>query len=67
MNKNQGGGRGFHWENRSTFEHYRMCLVNEKRAQFFKLVMRSKGTFQKFRQRRFMTSNVRSQICVEYD
>ena len=45
LNRNQGGGRGVHRENRSTFEHDRMCLVNEMRAQFFKLVMRLEGTF----------------------
>ena len=40
LNSNQGGGRGVHRDNRSTFEHDRMCLVNEMRAQFFKFVMR---------------------------
>ena len=32
LNRNQGGGRGVHRENRSTFEHDRMCLVNEMRS-----------------------------------
>ena len=49
LNSNQGGGRGVAKENRGTFEHDRMCLVNEMRGQFFKIVMRSEGTFQKFR------------------
>ena len=44
-----------------------MCLVNEKRGQFSKIVMRSKGTLQKFRQIRFLTSNIRSQLHVEYE
>ena len=43
-----------------------MCLVNEMRVQIFKLVMRSKGTFQKFIQRKFLPSNIRSQLRVEY-
>ena len=42
LNNNQGGGRGVHRENRSTYEYDRMCLVNEMRAQFFNLVMISK-------------------------
>ena len=29
--------------------------------------MRSKGTFQKFRQRRFLPSNIRIQLRVEYE
>jgi len=29
--------------------------------------MRLEGTFKKFRQRRFLASNIRSQLCVEYD
>ena len=41
LNNNQGGGRGVSKEYRNTFEHDKMCLVNEMRAQFFKLVMRS--------------------------
>ena len=41
LNSNQGGGRGFAKENRGTFEHARMCRVNEMRGQFFKCVMRS--------------------------
>ena len=48
LNNNQGGGRGVHRENRIAYEHDRMCLVSEMRAQIFKLVMRLKGTFQKF-------------------
>ena len=66
MNRNQGGGTGVAKENRGTFEHDRMCLVNEMRVQIFKLVMRSKGTFQKFIQRKFLPSNIRSQLRVEY-
>ena len=46
LNRNQGGGRGVAKENIDTFEHDRMCLVNEMRGQFFKLVMRSEGTFK---------------------
>ena len=61
LNRSQGGGRGMAKKNRITFEHDRMCLVNEMRAQIFKLVMRSKGTFQNFRQRIFLPSNIRSQ------
>ena len=53
LKSNQGGGRGFAKEYRNTFEHDKMCLVNEMRAQFFKLVMRSEGTFQNFKERRF--------------
>ena len=45
LNSNQGGGRGATKENRGTFEHDRMCLVNEMRGQIFKLVMRSEGIF----------------------
>ena len=41
LKNNQGGGRGVAKENRGTFEDDRMCLVNEMRGQFFKLVMRS--------------------------
>ena len=67
LNTNQGGGRGVHKVNRSTFERDRMCLVNEMRAQIFKLVMRLEGTFKKFRQRRFLPSNIRSQLRVEYE
>ena len=67
LKNNQGGGRGVAKENRGTFEHHRMCFVNDTRGQFFKLVMRSKGTFQKFRQRRFLPSNIRSQLHVEYE
>ena len=39
LNSNQGGGRGVAKESRDTFEHDRMCLVNEMRGQFFNLVM----------------------------
>ena len=46
LNRNQGGGRGFHRDNISTFEHDRMCILNEMRAQFFILFMRSERTFQ---------------------
>ena len=49
LNCNQGGGRGVAKDNRDTFEHERMCLVNEMRGKIFKLVMRSEGTFQNFR------------------
>jgi hypothetical protein len=44
-----------------------MCLVNEMRAQFFNPVMRLEGTFQNFQQRKFLTSNIKSQLCVEYE
>ena len=67
LNRNQGGGRGFHRDNISTFEHDRKCILNEMREHFFILFMRSEGTFQKFRQRRFLPSNIRSRIRVEYD
>ena len=67
LNRNQGGGRGVDKDNRGTFEHDRMCLVNEMRGQFFNLVMRLEGTFQNFSQRRFLPSNIRSQLRVEYD
>ena len=66
LNRNKGGGRGFHREIRSTFEHDRMCLVNEMRVKILKLVMRSEGNFQKFRPRKFLPSNIRSQLRVEY-
>ena len=36
-------------------------------AQFFKLVMRSKGTFQNFKERRFLASNIKCQLRVEYE
>jgi len=36
-------------------------------AQFFKLVMRSEGTFQNFKERRFLASNIRCQLRVEYE
>jgi len=45
FNSNRGGGRGVSNEYRNNFEHEKMCLVNEMRSQFFKLVMWSKGTF----------------------
>jgi hypothetical protein len=67
LNSNQGGGRGVSKEYRNTFEHDRMCLVNEMREQFFKIVMRLEGTFKNFRQRIFFPSNIRSQLHVEYD
>ena len=67
LNSNQGGGRGFAKVYRNTFEHNKMCLVNEMWAQFFKIFIRSKGTFQNFQQRRFMPSNIRSQLHVEYE
>ena len=67
LNINQGGGRGVAKENRGTFEHDRMCIENQMRGTFFNLVMRSEGTFQKFRQRRFLPSNIRIQLRVEYE
>ena len=67
LNNNQGGGRGVAKEYRNTFEHDKMCLVNEMRAQFFKPVMRSEGTFQNFKDRRFLASNIRCQLCAEYE
>ena len=67
LNSNQGGGRGVAKENRGTFEHEKMCLVNDMRGQLLKLVMRSEGTFQKFRQIKFFPSNIRSQLRVEYE
>ena len=66
MNNNQGGGKGVTKEYRNTFEHDKMCLVYEMQAQFFKLVMRSEGTFKNFKKRRFLSSNIRSQLRVEY-
>ena len=48
LNSNRGGGRGIAKENRGTFEHGRMCLVNEMRGQFSNVVMISECTFQKF-------------------
>ena len=59
LNRNQGGGRGFGKEYRNTFEHDKMCLVNYMQTQFFTLVMRSEGTFQNFKERRFVASNIR--------
>ena len=67
LNSNQGGGRGVAKEYRNTFEHDKIFLVNEMRAQFFKLVMSSKGTFQNFKERRFLASNIRCQHSVEYE
>jgi hypothetical protein len=67
LNNNQGGGRGVAKEDRNTFEHDKMCVVNEMRAHFFKLAMRLEGTFQNFKQRRFLPSNIRNQLCVEYE
>ena len=67
MNINQGGGRGVSKEYRNTFKHNKMCLVNEVRAQFFKLVMRLEGIFQNFQQTRFLLSKIRSQLRVEYE
>jgi hypothetical protein len=67
LNNNQGGGRGVAKEYRNTFEHDKMCLVNEMRAQFFKLVMRSEDTFKNFKERRFLASNIRCQLRVEYE
>ena len=46
LNINQVGGRGVAKEYRNTFQHDKMCLVNEIQAHNFKLFMRSKGTFQ---------------------
>ncbi len=34
LNNNQGGGRVVVKEYRNTFEHDKMCLVNEMQAQF---------------------------------
>ena len=67
LNNNQGGGRGLVKEYRKTFEHDKMCLVNEMWAQFFKLVMRSEGSFQNFKEIRFLASNIRCQLHVEYE
>ncbi len=67
LNCNQGGGRGVAKENRGTFELDRICLVNEMKGKFFKLVIRSEGTFQIFRQRKHLPSNVRNQLRVEYE
>ena len=67
LNSNQGRRRWVSKENKCTFQHDRMCLVNEMRVQFVNLVMRLEGSFQKFRQRRFFPSNIRSQLRVEYD
>ena len=67
LNNNQRGGRGVAKEYRNTFEHDKMCLVNEMRAQFFKLIMRLEGTFQNFKERRFLASNIRCQLRVEYE
>ena len=66
LNSNQGGGREVA-EYRNRFEHDITCLVNDMWEQFLNLVMSSKGTFQKFRQRRSIPSNIRSQFCVEYN
>ena len=54
LNRNQGGGRGVSKENIGTYEHERMCLVNEMRGKIFNPIMTSEGTFQTFRQRRFL-------------
>ena len=67
VNRNQEGGRGVPKEYRNTFEHEKMCLLNEIQAQFFKLLMRSEGTFQNFKERIFLASNIRCQLCVEYE
>ena len=56
LNNNQGGGRGVAKDNIGTFEHDIICLVNEMRGQFLKLVIKSENTFQKFRQRIFFPS-----------
>ena len=47
MNRNQGGGTGVAKENRGTFEHDRMCLVNEMRGQFFKACYEIRRYFPK--------------------
>ena len=67
LNRNQGEGRGVTKEYRNTFEHDKMCLVNEMQAQFFKLVMRLESTFQNFKERIFLASNIRFQLHVEYE
>ena len=54
LNRNQRGGRWVSKEYRCTFEHDKICLINEMRAQIFMLVMILEGTFQNFRQRRFL-------------
>lgn len=66
FNTNQGGGGWVSKEYRNTFEHDRMCLVNNTREQIFKLVMGSTGTLQKFWQIRFLPSNIRNQLHFEY-
>lgn len=67
LNRNQGGGRGVSKEYRNTFEHNKMCLVNEMWEKKFNLVIRSKGIFQNIQQRIFLPSNIRTQLCVEYE
>lgn len=44
-----------------------MCLVNEMQTQFFRFVMRLEGTFQNFKERTFLASNIRCQVRVEYE
>ena len=67
LSNNQWGGRGVAKVYRNTFEHDKMCLVNEMRAQFFKLVMKLEGTFQNFEEIIFLDSNNRCQLRVEYE
>ena len=44
-----------------------MCHENEVRAHILKLVIRSEGTFKKYKQRKFLLpSNIRSQLHVEF-
>ena len=67
LNNDLGRGIRVAKEYRNTFEHDKMCLVNEMRAQSFKLVMISEGTLQNFKERRFLASNIRCQLRVEYE
>ena len=48
LNNNKGGGRGVAKEYRNTFEHDKMCLVNEMQTQFFQTGYEIRGYFPKF-------------------
>jgi hypothetical protein len=63
LNTNQGAQRGcIGMDYQNTFDHDKMCLVNEMREQFFKLVMRSEGILQKQKQIKCVPPIIKNQL-----
>ena len=55
LNRNQGGGRGVSRDNRGTFEHEKMCLVNERRGKCFQSCYEIRRYFPKFYTKNIMS------------